>query len=483
MSLVEDIIASQHDPDTAYAIFDNHKRGDFVPYVYKTTDRGRSWTSIGKGLPERGTAHTIAEDHVDPDLLFVGTEFGLHMTNDRGDSWEKMTGGLPVIAVRDLEIQRRENDLVIATFGRGIFILDDYSALRSDEAVLEEEAALFAVKDAWLYNPSEEWGPFGGAKGSMGDAFYSADNPPYGAVFTYHLRDGYTTKREERLADEAEKLKSGEDTPYPLWDDLEAEDREQAPEVLAVIRDREGNIVRRMSVPSSKGLHRVAWSMRHEAPDPVSLTPPSQSIFGGGAEGPMVAPGRYSVELVKRLDGEETSLTEQQEFMVKPLGRSPEAAADREALASDHLAMRDLSVLSSSASSRARELSEELKYLKAALDRTPEATRADYDRLNEARGTLSKAEEILYGDQTRGSRNEAAQIGLTSRVGTLRFSTWNAQFPVGEAHRSQMAMARKEYDAVREHLSDTEEVVEELKGRLTDLGAPWTPDRSLPALP
>ncbi|NNL04180.1 MAG: glycosyl hydrolase, partial [Xanthomonadales bacterium] len=123
MSLIEDIIASRHDADVAYAVIDNHKRGDYTPYVLKTTDRGASWRLISSDLPPRGSAHTIAEDHVDPDLLFVGTEFGVFFSNDGGEAWSELTS-LPTIAVRDLEIQRRETDLVVGTFGRGVYILD-----------------------------------------------------------------------------------------------------------------------------------------------------------------------------------------------------------------------------------------------------------------------------------------------------------------------------------------------------------------------
>ncbi len=142
MSLVEDIIASQVDRDVAYAVFDNHKRGDFKPYVLRTSDRGRTWHMISSGLPTRGSAHTIAEDDVDPNLLFVGTEFGLFFTNDGAATWHELTS-LPTVAVRDLEIQRREDDLVVGTFGRGIYILDDYSPLRSSSLNSEAAATLF----------------------------------------------------------------------------------------------------------------------------------------------------------------------------------------------------------------------------------------------------------------------------------------------------------------------------------------------------
>jgi photosystem II stability/assembly factor-like uncharacterized protein len=483
MSLVEDIITSVHDADTAYAVFDNHKKGDFAPYVYRTTDRGETWTPIGKGLPERGTAHTIAEDHEDPALLFVGTEFGAFVTRDGGESWDELTGGLPTIAVRDLEIQRREDDLVIATFGRGIFILDDYSPLRADDSALEAEATLFAVKDAHLYVEGDVWGPAGGPKSSQGDAFYHAENPPYGAVFTYHLKDGFETLREARRREEAKKLEAGEDTPYPSWDDLEAEDREAPPKVLAVVRDGDGQIVRRLAAPGGEGIHRIAWDLRHEAPDPVSLTPEEPSLFGGPSTGPMVEPGTYTVEIVARENGKDRVLTETRGFSVEPLGRSPEAADDREALASDHLALRELSVAASSASRKVGELGERIAYLEAALDRIPEAEAAQRQALSRARDELADVRELLFGEQTRGSRNEAAPMGMASRVGTLRFSVWGSQAPVGKAHKDQMRMAEGEYERIREGLASVEGTLSGIEDELSEMGAPWTPGRTLPTLP
>jgi photosystem II stability/assembly factor-like uncharacterized protein len=483
MALVEDIITSVHDADTAYAVFDNHKKGDFAPYVYKTTDRGETWVEIGADLPERGTAHTIAEDHEDPDLLFVGTEFGAFFTRDGGESWDELTGGLPTIAVRDLEIQRREDDLVIATFGRGIFILDDYSPLRASDDTLDEEAALFEVRDPWLYVEGDLWGPAGGPKSFQGDAFYHAENPAFGAVFTYHLKEGFETLRDARLKEEAEKQKTGDDTPYPSWDDLKAEDRETAPKLFAVVKDQDGEIVQRIAAPHTKGLHRTSWNLRHDAPDPVSLAPQEPELFGGPAGGPLVKPGRYSVELVVRENGEDRVLTDAQSFEVKPLERSPEAAKNRDALAADHLALRELAVASSSAGEKLGELNDRVAYLEGALDRTPEAKAKHYRALKEARSLLADTREALYGERTKGSRNEPAPMGMASRVGTLQSSVWGSQAPVGGAHKEQMAMAEREYASIRKDLTEAEDMLDGLEDELTELGAPWTPGRDLPTAP
>ena len=129
-AFVNDIKADLHDANTVYIALDNHKFGDFAPYLIETNDRGRTWHSMSGDLPDRHLVWSVVQDHESQDLFFAGTEFGIFFSTDRGERWIKLTGGVPTVAIRDLEIQRRENDLVCATFGRGFLIFDDYSPLR-----------------------------------------------------------------------------------------------------------------------------------------------------------------------------------------------------------------------------------------------------------------------------------------------------------------------------------------------------------------
>ena len=217
-AFVNDVKADLHDADTVYAVFDNHKAGDFKPYVVRSRDRGRTWDSIGSDLPDRHIVWRIIQDHEVADLLFVGTEFGVFFSRDAGDHWIKLSG-TPTIPFRDLEIQRRENDLVGASFGRGFYVLDDYSPLRQIDAefLLKEEFAFFPVRTALLYIEDR---PLGGPKGSQGDAYFTAENPPYGAVFTYYLRDSLESRKAQRQAKERTVKESGGDNVYPGWDEL-----------------------------------------------------------------------------------------------------------------------------------------------------------------------------------------------------------------------------------------------------------------------
>ena len=268
---VSDIETSHKDPNTVYACFDNHKNGDFKPYLLRSVDRGKNWTNIGGDLPERGTVYTIAVDHEVADLLFVGTEFGVFATRDGGQHWHPLKSGMPTIAVRDLEIQRRENDLAVGTFGRGIYILDDYTPLRhATPELLARPAAILPIKKALLYVPAA---PLAGrGKAFQGASFFTAPNPPFGATFTYSLKEALKPKKAARREQEQKLEREGKDVSYPGWDALKAEDREEPPTLILTVRNAAGQIVRRLNGPVSAGFHRVSWDLRWPAYRPVTTS-------------------------------------------------------------------------------------------------------------------------------------------------------------------------------------------------------------------
>ncbi|MEO1015761.1 MAG: glycosyl hydrolase [Pseudomonadota bacterium] len=475
MSLVEDIIASVNDENVAYAIFDNHKRGDHKPYVYMTTDKGETWAPITGDLPERGSAHTIAEDHVDPDLLFVGTEFGLFTSQDRGSTWTQMKSGFPTIAVRDLEIQRREHDLVVGTFGRGAYVIDDYSPLRTPAAdVAEAEATLFAVRDPWLYIEGDFWGTWGGAQASNGDNFYFAKNPPYGAVFTYHLKESLETKRAARRKSEIDIEKQGGDTPYPSWEDLRTEDREDAPEIILTVRGADGAVVRRLKGETGKGLHRTAWDMRHEKPDAVSLDE-GASYFGGASVGPLATPGVYTVSLSKRVGGVETTIGEPRSFTLKPLNRSPEITDDRGALLAFQKRTSDLIRRVDGAAGRLESVGSRIAHLKAAIDRTTAATSAHRRTLNDLETRYDDLVTAMHGDDTIGGRNEPTPPSIEGRLSRVRFSSWWSQAPVAAVHSSAVDVAAAAFAVAEPQLKALETDLAGFESELAAIGAPWTP--------
>ena len=248
------IRASQHDAATVYVAAENHQNGDFKPYLLKSMDGGRTWKSIAGDLPERGSVYAIAEDHVDPNLLFAGTEFAAYGSRDGGHHWTKIAG-VPTIAVRDIAIQKRESDLVIGTFGRGIYIVDDYSAVRAATAPSPTRAAtLYSTRDALLYVATQQYAMPG--KGFQGEMFYQGDNPPFGATFTYQLNDAIKTLKEKRIDAEKDAEKAGRPIQYPTPEQLRAEAGEETPAVLLTVSSAAGTPIRVLSGATGKGVHR-----------------------------------------------------------------------------------------------------------------------------------------------------------------------------------------------------------------------------------
>ena len=483
MTLVEDIITSNHNPDVAYAVFDNHKRGDDKPYIYRTDNRGKSWRAISGDLPDRGAVHTIAEDHVDPNLLFVGTELGLYYTQNRGRNWHQLKAKFPTVAVRDLEIQRRESDLVIGTFGRSIYVLDDYSPLRTAADELKEaEATLFPVRDPWLYIEGDLWGTAGG-KAYNGDNFWVAKNPPFGAVFTYVLRDGLQSRSDIRREAEKKLQKDGANTAYPSWEDLRAEDREDEPALLVTITDTSGNVVRRFTAPHAKGLHRVAWDLRFESPDPARLTPREPSPFGNAPVGPMVLPGVYTAVLSKRINGVVTPVSEPQSFTVKALNASPEATEDRGAVLAFQKETADITRVIASANSASGEFRNRLAHLKVAVEALSGPNEAQRASIQEIEALLDDADTSLQGDRTISGRNEPAPRSIRARVSQIRSWGWYHQSSITGSDQDALMIAKQELNSVLTQLRNVETRLEDLEGDLEDLGAPYTPGRGVPAWP
>lgn len=482
MSLVEDIQASLHDENTVFAVFDNHKRGDFKPYVAKSTNKGKSWKLISSNLPKRGTAHSIVQDHVDPNLLFLGTEYGLFFTQNGGASWQQMKGNFPTTSVRDVEIQRRESDLVVGTFGRGIYVLDDYTPLRFKAAdVAEKDATLFPVKAALLYLESSKYG--GRRKGSMGDQFFTNDNPAFGATFTYYLRDSYETKQELRRASEREIEKEGGDTPYPSWEALKAEDRDEKAQLIFTITDNEGNRVRRITQEPSKGLNRITWNLRLDAPDAVDLTPPETwSPYYEAPKGPLVVPGEYKVSMAVRYDGKVTELAAPQSFKVKGLDNSPEITKNRAAVYAFQKKTTALARAIEAASNVMEEMVNRIKHIAVSIERSEHTTELHMQKLEAIKDQLYAVKISMHGDRTLSSRAEPTERSIQARIGSVIFGHWYSQFDVPGTHKKAYDIAAHQFTEALVELKAIETSLAELEDELDGIGAPWTPGR-LPKWP
>jgi photosystem II stability/assembly factor-like uncharacterized protein len=474
---VNDIQASLHDADTVFVALDNHKTGDLKPYLMKSTDRGRNWTSIAGDLPYRQIAWTIDQDHVKPDLLFTGTEFGVFFTVDSGKHWIQLSGGVPPIPFRDIEIQRRENDLVGATFGRGFFILDDYTPLRHvNPEVLEEEAVLFPVKKAHIYIPRKPINLEG--KGFQGDDFFIAPNPPFGAVFTYYLKDSLKTRKQLRRETEKKLEKQGKSIVFPGWDAVRKEDREEKPAIILTVKDKTGEVVRRITGPMTKGFHRVTWDLRYPGVEPTKLVEPKDvDPWDRPPKGPLVVPGTFSISMAKRVDGVLTSSGKAQTFTVESLGLQSLPAKDRKVLLAFQEKAGELQRAMKGASAAANEARRRLKFIKKALLDTP---KADPRLGDEARVLEKRLLDIgmkIYGDLTLSYRSEPRLPSLMDRVN----GQVNATTGITNTTKRNYDIAAAEFEKLLEELRQVIETdLKKLEEKLEAAGAPWTPGRGVP---
>lgn len=476
MSYVSDVQFSHHSAQVAYATFDNHKRGDYKPYVLKTNNQGKSWQSIANNLPDRGSVHTIVEDHVDPNLLFVGTEFGVFFSQNGGNEWHELTQ-LPTIAVRDLEIQQRENDLVIGTFGRGIYILDDYSPLRTAVKDLNAaDATVFPIRDSWLYIQGDQFDDR--EKGSSGSDFFTAPNPPLGVTISYYLKDSFKTMKKQRRSAEIELEKDGRDTPYPSWDELRQEDREEAPSLFVLIEDEQGNVIQRVPAKNSKGFQQVQWDMRLPAPDPVSLKKPGfVPYWVSPPMGPLVTPGTYQASLMKRQGGEVSQLGSTQQLNLKSLANSPEISDNPDAVLAFKKELAELQRTTNGANRAVNEMDNRLKHLVKAVDLTPAATEAQAQAVRDLKTRMADLKIKLRGDATIASRQEAVPWSISQRVGSLYGGLIESQANIPGNYRQSMQIAKSSLSTALKELHMIAADLQAFEEELERLGAPWTPGR------
>lgn len=474
MTYVSDLEASQFDAKVVYASFDNHKRGDFQPYLYVSYDQGESWENIVGDLPEKGTIYTIAQDHKHPGLLFAGTEFGVFFTQNGGKNWHQLKKGIPTIAVRDIDIQPREDDLVLATFGRGIYILDDYSPLRiATEKLTETIATLAPVRRALQYVQATPLG--GSGKGFHGANFYTANNPQYGAVFTYYLHEPIKSLKQQRQQREALRQEDEQPLYYPSWEQLREEDLEYAPAIMLSIYDTDDNLVRRIKGTNKKGFQRIAWDLRYPSFAPIPNAANDDT-------GPMVLPGNYRVHLSKIVNGVETELSAPQNVTVEALGNVTLPSGDRAADLRFDMKANRLNASIQGTVAYVEELQTRITQLQKALQNTPEADQAWLVTLVRASQRLTELSYALNGDRTIASRAEPTPESIVDDITHLLGSRADNTAAVNAAQHSRFARASERFARLHPQLLELTNEVERMENELQQLGAPWTSGR-LPTLP
>lgn len=477
---VNAVYCSQHDENVIYAAFNNHKNGDFKPYLVKSTDKGRSWKNIGSTLPKRGSTYAIEEDHVDKNLLFCGTEFGVFYSNDGGYKWNQMKAGVPTIAVRDLAIQKRENDLVLGTFGRGFYILDDYSALRNispDE--LEKEAYLFAVRDALAFEKSTPLGLPG--KAMLGDSHYSAEDLGPVAMITYYVKDKPKTSKGKRKDKEKDALKAGMDTPYPSYDDLKAEGDEKAPKLLFTISDERGKVVRKMMKGYGNGINRFTWDLRYAPKDPINLRKSSfYNPWAGRVEGTLVKPGTYRVQMTKYVDGQFTDLGDPALFKVKPLSERVMPAKDTDAKAAFQRDVAELNRSISGAGKLIGEMSNKLSHMKEAIKLVELPMPELMGDISAIDDQIKAARTLLYGDDLKSKLDMGAPPTPAGRMGWITYEQKYSTSDVTKTHRDSYAIAKEEFAPILTMLNKIATTsIPALEKKLENADAPYTPGRAI----
>lgn len=474
---IRQIVASHHDKKVAYAACSNFLDGEYAPYLYKTVDGGASWTSINSDLPKDGCTFTIGEDHVDPNLLFVGTQSGVFVSNTKDPKWVKLSGGIPPTLVMDLDIQRDENDLVVSTFGRGVYILDDYAALRNfDHVAINSEAALFPVSDARMYVEADPFG-FPG-KGFQGANFFATDNPPVGAAIDYYIKEKPESLKEKRRKGEKELQKEGKDIDYPDYATRKAESEEVDPFLLFTIRNANGEAIRKIKKPVAKGLQRLVWDFRYSPPVAVSLTPFDDSVpWNSPPQGYMAMPGEYSVEMGIFEDGEYRQLAESQTFNCSPLGLGAMAESDKAELDAFNKKVADLAVVLNGADAHQNHLSKQLPFLEKAILDGANVDPALLANVQDIRQDLNDLNKVINGDQLRRSYEGATPMSVKGRIDLITGSLWSTTAgPTGTFERA-FSEAEAKVDEVLEALAAIDNKVGSLEKALDDAGAPYTPGR------
>ena len=470
-AFINDIRADLHDPDTVYVALDNHKYGDFSPYLLVSKNRGRSWRMITEGIPERHLVWRLVQDHKRASLMFAATEFGVYVTFDAGRNWQTLTGGMPTISIRDIQIQTREDDLVAASFGRGFFVLDDYSALRDIEAEYAKDSAdLFTPRDAYWYFEKRPLGYR--PKGSQGDSLYVAENPPFGSVFTYYLADSFTTQEQRRKASEKEAVDAGKAVSFPGWAAVVAEAREEKPEVSLLIKDAEGNILRKVGASNTPGFNRVAWDLRRSYSGPIET---GNNWRGDPPSGFMVMPGTYEAELVVSHNGETQVLAGPVAFNVKRLRTGALPSAPLDEIERFNTELDDLYGQTAAVRYTIRDARQQLDRLTTMLARMSRPLPSGSRRVHAIRAELFEIEALVFGVDVQDGIGGYGPMSVSSWLGHARRGVSNSSYGPTASHRQSVDHARSVFGPVKAQLNELVDVaLPTLKREMQAAGAPWT---------
>jgi len=460
-AFVNDIKADLYDAHTVYVALDNHKEGDYRPFLYKSTDKGMTWKSISSNLPNRTLVWRMVQDPVKANLMFAATERGVYTSLNGGSSWQKLPG-TPTISFRDLTIQKRENDLVAASFGRGFFVLDDYSALReftSDN--LSKEGKLFQPRPAkWFVQRSNV--------GNTGADYYFAKNPDFGAVFTYHLASDYKTQKTLRQAREKELNQAAKNIPFPGWDALDAEKEELPAQVILTIEDEQGNVINKVKQKASKGSHRIVWNLEHFNPFAISLN--GRSRRGGGA---LATPGTYQASLYLDQEGTLSKLDGPIPFEVKSIREGVLKGATHQAYNAFRTDLTSFVKQINKVQDEFEVSKKKAKALATAADRSKLAPGVIEPKLAALKAAITSVDKLLGGSPSKDEIGERNPAGVQTYLYGAFDGMGNTYGPTA-VHKNSLAIAKSMLVKVKsavEQLTNT--MIPEIEAALEAADAPY----------
>lgn len=476
--LVNFIMASQHDENVAYAVINNHRMGDFKPYLIKTADKGKTWTNVTGNLPEKGSTYSMAEDHINKDLIFCGTEFGFYFSNNGGKNWIEITAGLPqAICVKDIAIQKRENDIVLATFGRGFYVLDNYSLLRDiKKEDLDKKAAIFPIKDGLVYNESTPYGHKG--KSFQGASFFTANNPPVGATITWYLKDSYKTIKDKRKESEKEKIKAGKDVYYPSTDSIRLEDKEEAVYTMVVITDEQGNDVQKINQDANKGMKKVTWNGRHEVTSPVNFyTPNPDNPYEGEDLGAPAIPGKYYAQIYKVENGISEPISEKREFNIVSLNNSTIPLPELTEMHNFNKSLAEFRRVVIGSEQYVGHMSEHLRFLKKGIQDGPANSLGLLKEVKELEKQIHDINFALHGDGSLARREFETLPGIAGSLENIVFGTWSNTLGATNTYKEKMNELKDKFKPVYKQIAETSDKLSALENKAENLKLPATPGR------
>ncbi|QDG39277.1 glycosyl hydrolase [Alteromonas mediterranea] len=461
-SYVNDIRADLYDPNTVYVALDNHKYGDYKPYLIKSTNLGKSWTSLAEDLPEKHLVWRIVQDHVNKDLLFIGTEFGVFFSVNGGKKWVELDGGMPTISTRDVKIQRRENDLVAGTFGRGIYILDDYAPLRSlTEKSMQQDAILFGPSRPVKWFQLDD-----NHTDSDGDDRFVAKNPEHGATFTYYLKDSLLTAKEKRQEADKKAVEDKKYPKYPSWEAVEAENQEAEPAVYIEVRDSEGDIIKRVDGKTKKGLHRLTWDMKYASTNPLTEKDSKNN-------GLMALPGSYTATLFKRVGTKVTPLSEPVSFELAAIVEGALEGATPQEMEAYGSAVSDAQKRAISATTVLKQLKDTMALLRTAIDRTPSDIAKLEAQFAAIQEEIHAVNRQFYGLKSRDKMG-IKPANIMSRLRYARSALGSSYGPT-EQHKDQLGYANDSLDSAVARIGTLQSTaVPALQQAVVEAGGPWT---------